>query len=116
MNQQARLVSVDALRGVTVGAMLLVNDAGDWDHIYRPFEHAHWHGATPTGLVFPFFLFLVGVSVALGIVPRIEAGDDRAALRRSALLRAMRIILLGLFLHALSHWFAHMTAFRPFGV
>lgn len=116
MNQKVRFASVDALRGVTVAGMLLVNDAGDWDHIYSPLEHAHWNGATPTDLVFPFFLFLVGVSVALGIVPHVEAGEDRGALVRSALLRAMRIVLLGVCLHALSYWFTDLPAFRPFGV
>lgn len=116
MNKQVRFASVDALRGVTVAGMLLVNDAGDWDHIYSSLEHAHWNGITPTDLVFPFFLFLVGVSVALGIMPRVEAGDDRAMLGRAALFRAARIILLGLFLHALTYWFTYLAAYRPFGV
>ena len=65
-----------------------------------PLLHAEWHGCTPTDLVFPFFLFIVGVSIALGIVPRMEAGADAAALRRAVLLRAAKIIGLGLVLHA----------------
>ncbi|MCC6596332.1 MAG: DUF1624 domain-containing protein, partial [Rhodanobacteraceae bacterium] len=94
--QRARLASVDALRGITVAAMLLVNDPGDWGHVYRPLEHASWHGCTPTDLIFPWFLFIVGVSIALAFLPRLEHGEARAALTRAALARALRIVLLGL--------------------
>ena len=72
-----RFASVDALRGITVAAMLLVNNPGDWGHVYAPPLHADWHGCTPTDLIFPFFLFVVGVSIALGIVPRAEAARTR---------------------------------------
>ncbi len=72
-----RLASLDALRGCTVAAMLLVNDPGDWDHVYAPLEHAAWNGCTPTDLVFPFFLFVVGVSVALAILLRLEQACPR---------------------------------------
>ena len=94
-----RLGSVDALRGCTVAAMLLVNDPGDWGHVYWPLEHAQWHGCTPTDLVFPFFLFVVGVSVALAIAPRMEQGADRGVLMRAAMLRALRIVGLGLLIN-----------------
>src|SRR2546423_15694381 len=97
-----RLDSVDALRGLTVAAMLLVNDAGDWNHVYAPLEHAAWDGCTPTDLVFPFFLFIVGVSLSLALGPRLEAGHaDAASLRHAVFLRALRLVLLGLVLHAL---------------
>ena len=96
---QHRLASVDALRGCTVAAMLLVNDPGDWGHVYWPLEHAEWNGCTPTDLVFPFFLFVVGVSVALAIAPRMEQGADRSALMRAAMLRALRIVGLGLLIN-----------------
>jgi len=101
VNQAAprRLASVDALRGCTVAAMLLVNDPGDWNHVFWPLEHADWHGCTPTDLVFPFFLFVVGVSVALGIAPRMEQGADRRLLMRAALVRALRIVGLGLLIN-----------------
>ena len=92
MIDKARFASVDALRGLTVAAMLLVNNPGDWGHVYAPLLHAQWNGCTPTDLVFPFFLFIVGVSIALGIVPRLEAGTDLAALRRGVWIRAARII------------------------
>jgi predicted acyltransferase len=115
-NERARLASVDALRGLTVAAMLLVNDPGDWGHVYAPLEHADWNGCTPTDLVFPFFLFVVGVSLSLSLGPRIDAGADARALRRTVWLRALRIVLLGLLLHAVAHWAMDTRAFRPFGV
>ena len=116
MQQPRRLASVDAFRGLTVAAMLLVNNAGDWGHVYEPLEHAAWNGCTPTDLVFPFFLFIVGVSLALSLGPRIESGVDPALLRRGVLVRAARIVVLGLALHAAAHWLMHTPAFRPFGV
>jgi len=106
-----RLASVDALRGCTVAAMLLVNDPGDWGHVYAPLEHAAWHGCTPTDLVFPFFLFVVGVSVALGIVPRLAQGVPAPVLVRAAMARALRIALLGVAINLLAAWLlpgAHM--------
>lgn len=111
----ARLGSVDALRGLTVAAMLLVNTPGDWSHVYAPLLHADWHGWTPTDLVFPFFLFIVGVSLSLSMGARIERGDG-AALRGTVLVRAMRIVLLGLALNALAWWMLDKPAFRIFGV
>ena len=68
MARPPRFASVDALRGLTVAAMLLVNNPGDWGHAYWPLLHSQWNGCTPTDLIFPFFLFIVGVSIALGIV------------------------------------------------
>ena len=60
-----RMISLDVFRGLTVGLMILVNNPGSWSHIYGPLRHAKWHGWTPTDLVFPFFLFIVGVAMAL---------------------------------------------------
>ena len=65
--QPGRLLSLDVFRGLTVAAMLLVNNPGDWDHIYPPLEHAPWNGCTPTDLIFPSFLFIVGVSIAYAL-------------------------------------------------
>ncbi len=62
-----RLVSLDVFRGLTVMLMTVVNNPGDWGHIYPPLEHAEWNGCTPTDLVFPFFLFIVGVSLAYAL-------------------------------------------------
>ena len=60
-----RLLSLDILRGITIAGMLLVNNPGTWSHIYPPLEHAQWIGLTPTDLVFPFFLFIMGLSTYL---------------------------------------------------
>lgn len=111
-----RLASVDALRGLTVAAMLLVNNPGDWGHVYAPLLHADWHGCTPADLVFPFFLAIVGVSIALGVVPRAEAGGDRGTLVRTMAVRALRILGLGLLLHLLAWWWLDQPHYRPWGV
>ncbi len=111
-----RYASVDALRGLTVAAMLLVNNPGDWAHVYAPLLHSSWNGCTPTDLVFPFFLFIVGVSIALGVVPRVEAGAAHGPLRRAVLVRAARIVGLGLVLHLLAWWWLALPHFRPWGV
>ena len=110
-----RLASVDALRGLTVTAMLLVNTPGDWGHVYAPLLHSEWHGCTPTDLVFPFFLFIVGVSIALGVVPRADAGD-RGILQRAVAWRAARIVGLGIVLHLVAWWLLDTDHFRPWGV
>jgi predicted acyltransferase len=87
MNRE-RLVSVDAFRGATVAAMILVNNPGDWSHIYAPLEHAAWNGWTPTDLIFPFFLFLVGASLSF------STRDTT----RAAAIRALKIFGLGFFM------------------
>ena len=104
MSLSRRLPSVDALRGITVAAMLLVNDPGDWGHVFWPLDHSAWNGCTPTDLIFPFFLFVVGVSVALAILPRLEQGGDKGALTRAALWRALRILGLGVAINLLAAW------------
>jgi predicted acyltransferase len=94
-----RLLSVDVLRGLTVAAMVLVNNPGSWRHVYWPLRHAEWHGFTPTDMVFPFFLFIVGVSIALALDPRLEQGSPRLVGR--VVRRSLVIFGLGLLLHAL---------------
>ena len=116
MTARRRFASVDALRGLAVAAMLLVNTPGDWGHVYPPLLHSDWHGCTPTDLVFPFFLFIVGVSIALGIVPRLEEGADRGGLQRAVLWRAVRIVGAGLLLHLAAWWLLDTDHFRPWGV
>lgn len=95
----ARLLSLDALRGITVAAMVLVNNPGTWRAIYPPLRHADWHGWTPTDLVFPFFLFIVGTSVPLSLRPRVAGKVDgyvlARVLRRSAVIFALGIVLNG---------------------
>ncbi len=111
-----RFVSVDVLRGWAVAAMLFVNDPGDWDHVWWPFDHAAWNGFTPTDLVFPLFLFVVGVSISLGIVPQLEAGKPVSAIRRGIVIRGLKLIGLGLLLHAFAMLCFHREFFRPCGV
>lgn len=116
MSQTNRLASVDALRGLLVAAMLLVNNPGDWGTIYWPLEHAAWHGFTPTDLIFPGFLFIVGVSLALSLGPRLDRGDAPGAMRHAVLVRSLRIIGLGLILQAIAMWLFKQENFRVFGV
>jgi predicted acyltransferase len=111
-----RLASLDALRGCTVAAMLLVNDPGDWGHVYAPLEHSAWNGCTLTDLIFPFFLFVVGVSVALAILPRLERGAEPASLTRAALWRALRIFVLGVAINLLAAWLMPQAHLRFAGV
>ena len=81
-------MSLDVFRGMTIAGMILVNDAGDWSHIYWPFEHAEWNGWTPTDLIFPFFLFIVGVSMVLSFDSRRARGASRGELMMHSLKRA----------------------------
>ncbi|HSX62922.1 MAG TPA: heparan-alpha-glucosaminide N-acetyltransferase domain-containing protein [Tahibacter sp.] len=94
-----RLSSVDCLRGLTVAAMLLVNNAGDWSHVWPWLEHASWHGCNPADLIFPLFLFVAGVSLSLALEPQLERGRAPDALSRGVLVRAARVFALGLLLH-----------------
>ncbi len=64
---KGRLLSLDILRGITIAGMILVNNPGSWGHIYAPLEHASWNGLTPTDLVFPFFMFIMGVSTYMSL-------------------------------------------------
>ncbi len=93
-------MSLDVFRGATVAAMLLVNNPGSWGHIYAPLRHAEWHGWTPTDLIFPFFLFIVGVTTHLSLSARRARGASTAELARQVLRRGVIIILLGLALAA----------------
>lgn len=94
-----RMISLDVFRGLTVGLMILVNNPGTWSHIYAPLRHAHWNGWTPTDLVFPFFLFIVGVAMALSFSKRMETGADLTDLKKKVLSRGAIIIAFGLFLN-----------------
>jgi predicted acyltransferase len=93
-----RLVALDVFRGLTIAGMLLVNNPGTWGAIYPPLRHAAWHGWTPTDLIFPFFLFIVGITTHLSLAARRARGDDDRALVRQVLRRGGVIILLGLLL------------------
>jgi predicted acyltransferase len=112
----SRLDSVDALRGLTVAAMLLVNNPGDWGHVYAPLLHADWHGFTPTDLIFPLFLFIVGVSISLALGRQLEKGIAPGTLLRPVLGRALRIVGLGLLLHLCAWWAFDLQHYRVMGV
>jgi predicted acyltransferase len=94
----ARLLSLDFFRGATVAAMILVNNPGDWGHIYSPLEHAEWNGCTPTDLIFPSFLFIVGVSIAYAMSSKKTDPLLHGATIWKALKRALILFGLGLFL------------------
>jgi predicted acyltransferase len=93
-----RLLSLDVFRGATVAAMLLVNDPGTWSAIFPPLGHAAWHGWTPTDLIFPFFLFIVGITTHLSLSARRARGDGDSAILKQILRRGIIIYLLGLVL------------------
>lgn len=93
-----RLDALDVFRGLTVAGMLLVNNPGSWSAIYPPLAHASWHGWTPTDLIFPFFLFIVGVTTHLSLSARRSRGDDDRALVRQILRRGIIIVICGLLL------------------
>lgn len=94
-----RLLSLDALRGYTIAGMIVVNTPGSWSHVYEPLKHASWHGLTPTDLVFPFFLFIMGVSVVLSMQKQLagEASDQKIWVK--IVIRVAKIFLVGIFLN-----------------
>ena len=94
-----RLLSLDTFRGLTVAGMLLVNNPGTWSAIFPPLQHAEWHGWTPTDLIFPFFLFIVGITTELSLGARRARGDDTGAIVRQILRRGALIFLFGLLLN-----------------
>jgi len=100
-----RLVALDVFRGATVALMILVNNPGSWAHVHPPLRHAAWHGLTPTDLVFPFFLFIVGAAMALSFARREAAGAARRDLLRKIGTRTAIIFACGILLN----WF-------PFGL
>lgn len=94
-----RLVSLDAFRGFTIAAMILVNNPGSWEHVYPPLLHAKWNGITPTDLIFPFFLFIVGVSIAFSYSKRLSQGDNKKKLVQKIINRSAKIFIVGVALN-----------------
>jgi predicted acyltransferase len=93
-----RLLALDVFRGLTIAAMVLVNNPGSWSFVYEPLLHAKWHGYTPTDLIFPFFVFIVGISIAI-VLGRTEGSSrNHIQLIKTAAVRASKLIMLGLFL------------------
>ena len=102
--ESQRLVSLDVFRGITIAGMVLVNNPGTWEHIYWPLQHAPWHGWTPTDLVFPFFLFIVGVAIPLAFANRLESGRSKRDLYIKIVKRTLIIFAIGLFLNGFPYF------------
>jgi predicted acyltransferase len=95
----SRLVALDAFRGLTIAFMVLVNDAGDGRHTYWPLDHAEWNGWTPTDVVFPSFVWIIGVAITLSLSKRLAAGATRSKLMWQLLRRSLIIFGLGLIVY-----------------
>jgi len=104
-----RYASVDILRGLTVAVMILVNNPGSWQHVHPWLLHAQWHGCSLADLVFPFFLFIVGLSIVFSLSKALAAGADKSKLAIKCIKRALILIGLGLFLNLFPDFdFAHL--------
>ena len=109
-----RLVFLDVVRGMTIAFMILVNNNGSEQLAYWPLKHADWNGWTPTDLVFPTFLFLVGITIVLSIASRIARGEPRISLFRHALQRAATLFSLGILIHGFPSY--PLATLRIYGV
>ena len=103
-----RIESVDILRGFTIVAMILVNTPGTWSHIYAPLRHAEWHGLTPTDLIFPFFLFIVGISIYFAYKNK----SNHLFTYKKIAVRSLKLIGLGVFLNVFLPYFPFMNNFE----
>jgi predicted acyltransferase len=106
-NQPHRLISLDALRGFTIAAMIVVNYPGSEDHVFFTLRHTIWNGLSFTDQVAPFFLFIVGVSISLAYSRRLKEDIPRSALYRKIVWRALKIYAVGMFLNLMPHFDFH---------
>ncbi|MEZ2413636.1 acyltransferase family protein [Muriicola sp. E247] len=102
-----RIISVDIFRGLTIALMILVNTPGTWEYVFPPLRHAEWHGYTPTDLVFPFFLFIVGTSIVFAYRNK----EPNSATYRKISVRTLKLLGLGLFLGAFTISFPFIKDF-----
>ncbi|NEP14227.1 MAG: DUF1624 domain-containing protein [Symploca sp. SIO2C1] len=100
VSKPKRLVSLDVFRGIAIASMILVNNPGSWSHVYPPLLHAKWHGFTPTDLVFPSFLFIIGVAMAFSLAKYTKDNQPTAAVYWRIARRCALLFALGLFLNA----------------
>ena len=114
MARPGRLLSLDLLRGLTIGFMILVNNNGSEAVAYWPLKHAAWNGFTPTDLVFPTFLFLVGISTVLSTASRLAQGATKGSLFLHTVRRAAILFLLGLLVNSFPQF--HLHTLRVYGV
>jgi predicted acyltransferase len=98
-SEKNRLISLDIFRGIAIAGMILVNNQGDWSHVYPALRHAAWHGWSGADVVFPFFLFALGASLHFAFTDRLRAGEHRKRMITVVFRRAAILILLGLFLN-----------------
>ena len=113
--ESTRLMSLDIFRGLTIALMILVNDPGEWKEIYAPLRHSEWNGWTPTDLVFPFFVFIVGVALAFSFASRISRGEMRGKLVHHIVWRGMVLFALGVFLNGFPDHY-NLSHLRIYGV
>jgi predicted acyltransferase len=109
VTEKKRLISLDFFRGLTVASMILVNNPGDWSHIHAPLEHSVWNGCTPTDLVFPFFLFIVGVSIVYAMASKKANPANHRSIILKAARRSITIYALALLLNLIPKFdFQHL--------
>ncbi len=113
-----RLLSLDVMRGITIAGMILVNDPGSWSYVYAPLRHAAWDGLTPTDLVFPFFMFIMGISMYLSFSKfnfKLNAWSFQKIVKRTVLIFLVGLGL-NLFSHLLNNGFSNFENLRILGV
>lgn len=98
----ARMQSLDAFRGITIIMMIFVNNPGSWNYMYAPLQHAEWNGWTFTDTIFPFFIFIMGVSITLAFSKKMLAGIGKPQLYKEIFSRSCKLFILGLLLNLLS--------------
>lgn len=99
VKENRRLVSLDVFRGITIAAMILVNNPGSWAHMYAPLKHAAWNGWTPTDLIFPFFLFIVGVAMTYSFSSMQRKGIEKPKIYKKVVTRSLLLFGIGLAIH-----------------
>jgi len=114
MEQSNRYLALDVLRGMTIALMILVNTPGSWQYVYPPLRHAGWHGCTPTDLVFPFFLFVMGVSLFFSLT-RYQNQLSKEVLWHIGR-RTLLIFILGIFINSYPQWTTDYSQLRIMGV
>lgn len=114
MSNPKRYLALDVFRGITIATMITVNNPGSWQYVYAPLRHAAWDGCTPTDLVFPFFLFIVGVSMFFSFSKYEYRLDGRTLLK--ILKRTLLIFVIGLFLNSFPQWQQDWSKLRIMGV
>ncbi len=109
LTKPQRLISLDAFRGATIALMILVNNPGSWRYVLPPLRHAEWNGCTPTDLVFPFFLFIMGTAMAFSFAKRLESAASLKPVYLKVIKRTLILIFLGFFLRFYLSWdLSHM--------